>query len=360
MRAIRRSRYGGPETLEIADVEDEPLEEGRVRLRVAAASLNPFEWHHLRGLPWLMRPTSGWRHPRNPGLGVDVAGVVTEVADDVADLRVGDAVFGVARNSLAESATARAEYLVRIPDGVEPEAAAAVPLAGLTALQALRDQGQMTAGSRVLILGAAGGVGHYAVQVARALDAGRVVASCSGRNASWVEGLGADERKRLRKIGVTLGALDLFDPRLLKPGAQGWRRALYAARGWTLPTSPDAATVLARGERGATLAAGYRPLARQAVRVDLVERIARALHDARPKEAGKARAPFAPDTALATSMGLEPATIERLMLELGFRPARGGEGQRWAWRGRPRPKRREEKPSATGAFAGLADLVRHG
>jgi ATP-dependent RNA helicase SUPV3L1/SUV3 len=175
-----------------------------------------------------------------------------------------------------------------------------------------------------------------------------------------VEGLGADERKRLRKIGVTLGALDLFDPRLLKPGAQGWRRALYAARGWTLPTSPDAATVLARGERGATLAAGYRPLARQAVRVDLVERIARALHDARPKEAGKARAPFAPDTALATSMGLEPATIERLMLELGFRPARGGEGQRWAWRGRPRPKRREEKPSATGAFAGLADLVRHG
>ena len=208
MRAIRRSRYGGPETLEIADVEDEPLEEGRVRLRVAAASLNPFEWHHLRGLPWLMRPTSGWRHPRNPGLGVDVAGVVTEVADDVADLRVGDAVFGVARNSLAESATARAEYLVRIPDGVEPEAAAAVPLAGLTALQALRDQGQMTAGSRVLILGAAGGGGHYAVQVARALDAGRVVASCSGRNASWVEGLGAD-----RVLDYTRGEVDDIDER---------------------------------------------------------------------------------------------------------------------------------------------------
>ncbi len=208
MRAIRRSRYGGPETLEIADVEDEPLEEGRVRLRVAAASLNPFEWHHLRGLPWLMRPTSGWRHPRNPGLGVDVAGVVTEVADDVADLRVGDAVFGVARNSLAESATARAEYLVRIPDGVEPEAAAAVPLAGLTALQALRDQGQITAGSRVLILGAAGGVGHYAVQIARALGAGRVVASCSGRNASWVQGLGAD-----RVLDYTRGEVDDIDER---------------------------------------------------------------------------------------------------------------------------------------------------
>lgn len=98
--------------------------------------------------------------------------------------------------------------LVRIPDGVEPEAAAAVPLAGLTALQALRDQGQMTAGSRVLILGAAGGVGHYAVQVARALDAGRVVASCSGRNASWVEGLGAD-----RVLDYTRGEVDDIDER---------------------------------------------------------------------------------------------------------------------------------------------------
>ncbi|GAA2951143.1 NAD(P)-dependent alcohol dehydrogenase [Microbacterium schleiferi] len=208
MLAIRRSRYGGPETLEIADIDDEPLEAGRVRLRVAASSLNPFEWHHMRGLPWLMRPTSGWRHPRNPGLGVDVAGIVTEVADDVADLRVGDPVFGVARNSLAESATARAEYLVRIPDGVELEAAAAVPLAGLTALQALRNQGLITAGSGVLILGAAGGVGHYAVQIARALGAGRVVASCSGRNASWVQGLGAD-----RVLDYTRGEVDAIDER---------------------------------------------------------------------------------------------------------------------------------------------------
>lgn len=208
MRAIRRSRYGGPETLEIADVEDEPLEAGRVRLRVTAASLNPFEWHHMRGLPWMMRPTSGWRRPRNPGLGVDVSGVVVELADDVTDLRVGDAVFGVARNSLAESATARAEYLVRTPDGVESGAAAAVPLAGLTALQALRDEGLMATGARVLILGAAGGVGHYAVQIARALGAGRVVASCSGRNTSWVQALGAD-----RVLDYTRGEVDDIDER---------------------------------------------------------------------------------------------------------------------------------------------------
>lgn len=203
MRAIRRTRYGGPETLQIENIEDEPLEPGRVRLRVTAASLNPLEWHHMRGLPWLMRPTSGWRHPRNPGLGVDVAGIVTEVGTDVSEFRVGDAVFGPARSSLAEAATARAEYLAPIPAGVSPAEAAAVPLAGLTALQALRDKGQLTAGDRVLILGAAGGVGHFAVQIARALGAGRVVASCSGRNAQWIADLGAD-----RVLDYTRGEVD--------------------------------------------------------------------------------------------------------------------------------------------------------
>jgi ATP-dependent RNA helicase SUPV3L1/SUV3 len=190
-------------------------------------------------------------------------------------------------------------------------------------------------------------------------DAAGVVARLPLRAS--VEALSPQERKRLRKIGVTVGALDLFDPRLLKPGAQAWRAALLGLRGRDLPMSPDAATVLPRGSVGATLAAGYRPLAQQAVRVDLVERIARGVHDARPKEAGKGRAPFAPDTALATSMGLAPATIERLMIELGFRSLSSAEGTRWAWRGRPAPRRQERPPApAGGAFAGLADLVRHG
>ena len=189
-----------------------------------------------------------------------------------------------------------------------------------------------------------------------------------------VEALSADDRKRLRGIGVTIGALDLFDARLLKPGAQLWRGALLAVRGRDLPMSPDAATVLPRDSEGATLDAGYRPLAHQAVRVDLVERIARGVHDARPKEPGKGRAPFAPDTALATSMGLAAATIDRLMIELGFRSVRADtatdaatpnaadaqQSQRWAWRGRPAPRRQERAPPVTGAFAGLADLVRHG
>ncbi|AXJ95218.1 MULTISPECIES: helicase-related protein [unclassified Sphingomonas] len=158
-----------------------------------------------------------------------------------------------------------------------------------------------------------------------------------------------DERKRLRKAGVTIGALDLFDPRLLKPAAAAWRRTLIGLRGPVPMLPPEGATVLVRGAPGAMLATGFRPLAAQAVRVDLVERIARAAHDAR-----EGRKPFAPDPALATSMGLEPATLARLMAELGFQPARG-EGATWVWRGRRAPRRDlRPPPPATGAFAALA------
>ncbi|MBI0475669.1 helicase [Sphingomonas sp. MA1305] len=167
--------------------------------------------------------------------------------------------------------------------------------------------------------------------------------------------LDGEARKRLRKAGVTIGALDLFDPRLLKPAAARWRRALLALRGPVPPVAREGATVLARGTPGAVLGSGFRPLAGQAVRVDLVERIARAAHDAR-----EGRAPFVPDTALATSIGLEPATLDRLMAELGFRPTRG-ETPGWEWRGRRAP-RRAPAPAAppTGAFAALAGLMRHG
>jgi ATP-dependent RNA helicase SUPV3L1/SUV3 len=183
-----------------------------------------------------------------------------------------------------------------------------------------------------------------------------------------LDALDQDERKRLRRIGITIGALDLFDPRLLKPGAARWRQALLAVRGTPPALSREGAAVLARGAAGAQLAAGFRPLGAQAVRVDLVERIARAAHDAR-----QGRKPFAADPALATSMGVEPATFERLMAELGFRTVRraggdtggdtGGDADRlaWVWHGR-RPPRREERPAPppTGAFAALAGWGRHG
>ncbi|WP_344071625.1 NAD(P)-dependent alcohol dehydrogenase [Microbacterium sediminicola] len=192
MRAIERREYGGPEALAIEDLPIPHPEPGWVRIRVQASSLNPFEWHHMRGLPYLMRPEAGWRAPKNRGLGVDVAGVIDAVGDGVGGFAVGDNVFGSAHNALAEFATAKAENITRLPEDVAPAAAAAVPLAALTALQAIRDAGRMTPGARVLVLGASGGVGHFAVQIAKILEARRVVASCSARNAGWVGQLGAD------------------------------------------------------------------------------------------------------------------------------------------------------------------------
>ncbi|WP_271299668.1 helicase-related protein [Sphingomonas sp. CV7422] len=173
-----------------------------------------------------------------------------------------------------------------------------------------------------------------------------------------VDALTADERKRLRRIGITIGTLDLFDPRLLKPAAARWRQTLLGVRGRGAVLPREGATVLPRGGLGAQLATGFRPLAAQAVRVDLVERIARSAHDAR-----QGRKPFAPDPALATSMGIAPATFERLMAELGFRtvPAHEDAPPAWVWRGR-RPPRRAERPapSPTGAFAALAAWSGHG
>ncbi|MGP7794837.1 helicase-related protein [Sphingomonas sp. CLY1604] len=167
-----------------------------------------------------------------------------------------------------------------------------------------------------------------------------------------VDALSPDERKRLRRIGITIGALDLFDPRLMKPAAARWRQALLAVRGQSTDLPREGATVLPRGAPGARIATGFRPLAAQAVRVDLVERIARAAHDAR-----QGRKPFAPDPALATSMGVEPATFERLMAELGFRTVRAGGEQAaaWIWQGRRAPRRDDRPaPPPTGAFAALA------
>jgi len=178
------------------------------------------------------------------------------------------------------------------------------------------------------------------------LDAGGLLPRRSA--AALVEGLDGNARKRLRTIGITIGTLDLFAPTLLKPGAARWRRELMGLA----DAPPEGATVLARNAPGADLTHGFRPLGAQAVRVDLVERIARAAHDAR-----QGRKPFAPDPALATSIGLTPETLARLMAQLGFKTAkaREGEPQRWIWQGltpvaAPRPA------PADNAFAALAGL----
>ncbi len=177
--------------------------------------------------------------------------------------------------------------------------------------------------------------------------------------AATLEALSPEERKRLRAIGVTVGTLDLFDPRLLKPAAAALRRALLAVRGERIAPAREGATVLPRGEEGAAVASGYRPIGAQAVRIDLVERIARAAHDAR-----QGRAPFTPDPALATSMGVEADTLARLMAELGFQRVKGDAdaAPRWVWRGRPPAALpRPAQPSRPGnAFAGLSELMGHG
>ena len=173
---------------------------------------------------------------------------------------------------------------------------------------------------------------------------------------SALEALDANERKRLRSMGFTIGALDLFDARLLKPEAARWRQILMGLDGAQPAAPPAGATVLARGQPGAVLASGFRPLARQAVRIDLVERIARAAHDAR-----SGRVPFAPDPAIATSMGVEAETLDRLMVELGFRAVAGDTAApHWIWRGRRQVRQRPATPRPGNAFGALAELIGHG
>ncbi|MDP5281344.1 helicase-related protein [Sphingomonas sp. DG1-23] len=178
------------------------------------------------------------------------------------------------------------------------------------------------------------------------LDAGGLLPRRAA--AALVEGLDGDARKRLRTIGITIGTLDLFAPALLKPAAARWRRALIGLA----DAPPEGASVIARNAPGADLAHGFRPLGAQAVRVDLVERIARAAHDAR-----QGRKPFAPDPALATSIGLTPETLARLMAQLGFKTAkaRDGEPQRWIWQGLT-PVAAPKAAPTDNAFAALAGL----
>jgi NADPH:quinone reductase-like Zn-dependent oxidoreductase len=192
MRAITHSRYGGPEVLELVDIARPEPTEGRVLVEVRAASLNALDWHLLTGTPYFLRLMNGLRTPKRTGIGVDFAGVVEAVGPGVEGLKPGDAVFGAADGTCAEYATPKAEYTLPLPEGVEFDQAATFNVAAITALQGLRDVGEVKAGQRVLVNGAAGGVGTYAVQIAKLLGA-HVTAVCSGRNAELVRSLGADE-----------------------------------------------------------------------------------------------------------------------------------------------------------------------
>ena len=176
------------ELVEAAKPEPEPQE---VVVRTHAASVNPLDWHFMRGSPAPVRLMTGILRPRNGQLGVDLAGVVEAVGSKVTGFEEGDAVFGAAQGAFAEYASARADRLVRKPRNISFEQAAAVPIAALTALQGLRDKGRLQPEQKVLVIGAAGVVGTFAVQIARAFGAA-VTGVCSTRNIEMVTSIGAE------------------------------------------------------------------------------------------------------------------------------------------------------------------------
>jgi len=193
MKAIRHYRYGSPEVLLLEDVDKPELADDSLLIRVKAASVNPLDFHFMRGTPYLLRLMAGISRPKDSGLGADMAGVVEAVGQKVSAFQPGDEVYGGGTGTLAEYVARRHDSVVlRKPANLTFEQAAAVPIAGFTALQALRDKGHVQAGQRVLVNGAGGGVGTFAVQIARSYGA-RVTGVCSTSKVEMVASIGADE-----------------------------------------------------------------------------------------------------------------------------------------------------------------------
>jgi NADPH:quinone reductase-like Zn-dependent oxidoreductase len=190
MKAIVRERYGRPNVLEVRDIDPPAIAEDQVLVRVRATSLNASEWYDVTG-PYFTRVSSGLRKPKRQQVAGDLAGTVEAVGQGVKAFQPGDEVFGTSPGAWAESAAAREARLARKPANVSFEEAGAVPVAAITALQALRDKGNVQPGHSVLINGASGGVGTFAVQLAKWLGA-EVTAVCSTGNVEQALALGAD------------------------------------------------------------------------------------------------------------------------------------------------------------------------
>lgn len=196
MKAIVYTHTGSPDVLELKEI-DKPLpEENRLLVKVHAASVNALDWHEIRSLPFLLRVVGlllggGQRKPKEQRLGVDLAGQVEAVGSAITQFQVGDEVFGRGPGAFAEYACPREDAVVAKPATMTFEAAAAVPVAAITALQGLRDKGQIQPGQQVLIHGAGGGVGTFAVQIAKSFGA-EVTAVCGTENVDMVRSIGAD------------------------------------------------------------------------------------------------------------------------------------------------------------------------
>lgn len=189
--AILYHRYGSPDVLEYAEIEKPTPRADEVLIYVCAASVNPYDWHFLRGTPGFIRLFTGMAKPKSPHLGADVAGVVETIGTQVTRFKPGDAVFGTCKGAFAEHACASAKTVALKPDNLTFAQAASIPIAGITALQGLRDCAKLKPQQSVLINGAAGGVGTFAVQIAKSFGA-QVTGVCSTRNLELVRSIGAD------------------------------------------------------------------------------------------------------------------------------------------------------------------------
>ena len=192
MKAITRSVYGPAASMTFDEVPMPEVGENDVLVKMHASSVNPYDWHLLRGEPYLLRLSAGFRRPKNHDMGIDAAGTVVSVGANVTRFTSGDNVFGIARGAFAEYAVANEDRLAAKPDTLAFEAAASIPCAGNTALVAVRDKGKVGAGMSVLVNGASGGVGSFAVQLATSLGA-EVTGVCSTRNVELVKSIGAVE-----------------------------------------------------------------------------------------------------------------------------------------------------------------------
>jgi NADPH:quinone reductase-like Zn-dependent oxidoreductase len=210
MKAIVQDEYGSPDVLELADIDQPVVKDNEVLVRVGAAGVDPGVWHLMAGLPYLIRIMGfGLRAPNTRVRGTDLAGRVEAVGKDVTEFQPGDEVFGSGDGSFAEYASAREDKIAPKPANLTMEQAAAVPASALTALQGLRDRGQIQPGQKVLIIGASGGVGTYAVQLAKAFGA-EVTGVCSTTKVDMVRSIGADHVIDYTREDFADGA-DLYD-----------------------------------------------------------------------------------------------------------------------------------------------------
>jgi NADPH:quinone reductase-like Zn-dependent oxidoreductase len=202
MKAVVQDHYGSPDVLQRRDVEKPTIGDDGVLVRVRATSVNALDWHLMRGRPYVARVGMGLRRPKQAIAGIDVAGTVEAVGRDVTELRPGDEVFGARSGAYAEYVAGRVRNFVHKPGNLSFDQAAAVPVAAITALQGLRDQGRVQPGQRVLIIGAGGGVGSFSVELAKAFGA-TVTAATSTTNLELVRSIGADEVVDYTRTDIT-------------------------------------------------------------------------------------------------------------------------------------------------------------